>query len=72
VSEAIKQTGAKPGKEAAKPKAEAPADLAKKNKALAHSYRDKLARAIGDYHNVVPNRKEHDRLVKLVQGVVLW
>ena len=49
-----------------------PDDLAKKNKTLAHSYRDKLARAICDYHEVAPNRKERDRLVKLVQGVKLW
>ena len=49
-----------------------PADLAKKAKQLAHSYRDKLARAICDYHEHVKNRAERDRLVKLVQGVKLW
>lgn len=48
------------------------ADLAKKNKALAHAHRDKLARAICDYHELNPNRNERDRLVKLVQGVELW
>ena len=46
--------------------------LAKRNRELAHSYRDKLARAICDYHEAAPNRKERDRLVKLVQGVKLW
>lgn len=46
--------------------------LAQKNKTLAHSYRDKLARAICDYHEVNPNRAERDRLVKLVQGIKLW
>ena len=49
-----------------------PKQLAKKNRDLAHSYRDKLARAVCDYHEVKPNRAERDRLVKLVQGVVLW
>ena len=49
-----------------------PKTLAQKNKALAHSYRDKLARAICDYHEVKQNRAERDRLVKLVQGIVLW
>lgn len=49
-----------------------PEALAKKNKTLAHSYRDKLARAICDYHEVCPNRAERDRLVKIVQGVQLW
>lgn len=48
------------------------ADLAKKNRALAHAHRDKLARAICDYHALNPNRSEKDRLVKLVQGVELW
>ena len=39
---------------------------------LANQYRDKLARAICDYHELVPNRAERNRLVKLVQGVELW
>jgi hypothetical protein len=61
------------GKSGAKPKdGPDPSELAKKNKTLAHSYRDKLARAICDYHEVCPNRSERDRLVKLVQGVQLW
>jgi len=61
------------GKASSKPKDEPePSELAKKNKTLAHSYRDKLARAICDYHEVCPNRSERDRLVKLVQGVQLW
>jgi hypothetical protein len=47
-------------------------DLAKKNKKLAHAYRDKLVRAIGDYHDVVPNRAEYLRLKAIVQGVKLW
>jgi len=49
-----------------------PEDLARKNKALAHQYRDKLARAICDYHEVQPNRAQRDKLVKIVQGVKLW
>lgn len=44
----------------------------KKAKTLAHAYRDKLARAICDYHELKPNRSQRDRLVKLVQGVQLW
>jgi len=43
-----------------------------KCKSLAHQYRDKLARAICDYHQLAPNRAERDRLVNLVQGVDLW
>jgi hypothetical protein len=43
-----------------------------KCKNLANQYRDKLARAICDYHQLTPNRDERDRLVKLVQGVDLW
>ena len=43
-----------------------------KAKNLANQYRDKLARAICDYHELAPNRVERDRLVKLVQGVELW
>jgi hypothetical protein len=73
---AVKSGKAKTLKAATKQKAESdepdPAALAKKNKTLAHSYRDKLARAICDYHEVCPNRAERDRLVKLVQGVQLW
>ena len=49
-----------------------PEDQAKKTKQLAHSYRDNLARAICDYHELKPHRKERDRLVKLIQGVELW
>ena len=43
-----------------------------KAKNLANQYRDKLARAICDYHELAPNRTERDRLVKIVQGVDLW
>ena len=43
-----------------------------KCKNLANQYRDKLARAICDYHQLAPNRSERDRLVNLVQGVDLW
>ena len=43
-----------------------------KCKNLANQYRDKLARAICDYHQLAPNRAERDRLVNLVQGVDLW
>jgi hypothetical protein len=63
---------AKTLKAAAEVRKDAPGELAKKNKALAHSLRDKLARAICDYHAVKPNKGEKDRLVKLVQGVELW
>ena len=48
------------------------AELGRKNRQLCNSLRDKLARAICDYHEVVPNRAERDRLVKVVQGVELW
>lgn len=65
----VKRGEAKTLKEAA---SDDPKDHAKKTKALAHSYRDKLARAICDYHDIKPNRAERDRLVKLVQGIVLW
>ena len=44
----------------------------KKVKKLAHSYRDKLARAICDYHELKPNRSQRDRLVKQVQEIQLW
>ncbi len=49
-----------------------PTEQAKKNKALCLSLRDKLARAIADYHAFCPNRAECDRQVKVVQGVKLW
>jgi hypothetical protein len=65
----LKAAAKKPKKETEEPD---PATLAKKNKTLANSYRDKLARAICDYHEVCPNRAERDRLVKIVQGVQLW
>ena len=54
------------------PKPLDPAEQAKRAKNLANQYRDKLARAICDYHELAPNRAERDRLVKLVQGVDLW
>ena len=47
-------------------------ERAAKTRILAHSLRDKLARAICDYHELSPNRASRDRLVKLVQGVELW
>jgi hypothetical protein len=65
----LKAAAKKPKKETEEPDLAA---LAKKNKSLAHSYRDKLARAICDYHEVCPNRSERDRLVKIVQGIQLW
>jgi hypothetical protein len=43
-----------------------------KVKNLANQYRDKLVRAIDDYHELAPNRAERDRLVEVVQGVDLW
>lgn len=49
-----------------------PKDAAKKVKSIADQHRDKLVRAIDDYHQHKPNAKERDRLVKLVQGVDLW
>lgn len=65
------RTGQKTAKDLLETKSK-PVDLARKNRQLAHEYRDKLARAICDYHEVKPNRKERDRLVKLIQGVTLW
>ena len=49
-----------------------PAELAKKVRSLANQYRDKLARAVADYHQHVPNRAERDRLIKRVQEIKLW
>jgi len=43
-----------------------------KARSLAHQYRDKLARAIGDCHDHKPNRAKRDELVKLVQSVEVW
>ena len=43
-----------------------------KARTLAHKYRDSLARAVCDYHELKPNRAERDRIVKLVQGIELW
>lgn len=47
-------------------------DRTRNTRSLAHQYRDKLARAICDYHELNPNRAERDRLVQLVQGIELW
>lgn len=49
-----------------------PDEDAKKVKSIAHQHRDKLARAICDYHQFKPNAKEKDRLVKLTQSISLW
>ena len=49
-----------------------PEEAAKKVRSIADQHRDKLVRAIDDYHVHKPNAKERDRLVKLVQGVALW
>ena len=49
-----------------------PKEAANKVRNIADQHRDKLVRAIDDYHVHKPNAKEHDRLVKLVQGVDLW
>jgi hypothetical protein len=46
--------------------------LVKKVRSIAHQHRDKLVLAIDDYAQHKPNRKEQDRLVRLVQGVSLW
>ena len=55
-----------------KPETSGNGHLPANNLKLAHAYRDKLVRAICDYHVVCPNRAERDRLVKLIQGVELW
>jgi len=47
-------------------------DMAKKAASIANQHRDKLVRAIDDYHELVPNSREREKLVKLVQGVELW
>jgi hypothetical protein len=49
-----------------------PEEGAKRLKSIAHQHRDKLVVAIDDYSQHKPNRKEQDRLVKLVQSVSLW
>jgi hypothetical protein len=49
-----------------------PEEAAKKVRSIADQHRDKLVRAIDDYHEHKPNARERDRLVKLVQGVDLW
>ena len=58
--------------DAQEPETVDPKELAKKNRDLAHKYRDNLARAVCDYHEVKPNRSERDRIVKVVQGIELW
>lgn len=45
---------------------------AKYFRSLANQHRDRLVRAIDDYHRHKPNLKERERLVRLVQGVQLW
>lgn len=47
-------------------------DAAKRLRSIAHQHRDKLVRAIDDYSELVPNRREQTRLVQLVQSVSLW
>jgi Skp family chaperone for outer membrane proteins len=53
-------------------KKDTPAEAAAKVKSIAHQHRDKLVRAIDDYHQHKPNAKERDRLVKVTQNVSLW
>jgi hypothetical protein len=53
-------------------KQDTPAEAAAKVKNIAHQHRDKLVRAIDDYHQHKPNAKERDRLVKVTQNVSLW
>lgn len=47
-------------------------EAAKKIKNLADQHRDKLARAICDYNELIPNQAERVRLVNIVQDVHLW
>jgi hypothetical protein len=49
-----------------------PEEAAKRIKSIAQQHREKLVRAIGEYHRVNPNSRERGRLVKLVQSVSLW
>lgn len=53
-------------------KTDSPEEAAKKVKSIADQHRDKLVRAIDDYHQHKPNARERDRLVKLAQSIVLW
>lgn len=53
-------------------KTDTPQESARKVKSLADQHRDKLVRAIDDYHVHKPNAKERDTLVQLVQSIILW
>lgn len=71
VVQAAEKTGKKLADVIARPEPD-PKEEAKRAKNLAYQYRDKLARAICDYHIHVPNRRKCDELVKIVQSVELW
>lgn len=49
-----------------------PEEAASKVKSIAHQHRDKLVRAIDDYHRHKPNARKRDQLVKMAQEIVLW
>jgi hypothetical protein len=53
-------------------KKQTPEDAASKVKSIANQHRDKLVRAIDDYHELKPKAKERDRLVKVAQSISLW
>ena len=66
-----KKTGKSVAKEIAKVEKD-PKEMAKKAASIANQHRDKLVRAIDDYHQHIPNMKERDRLVKIAQSITLW
>lgn len=69
IAKKAKESGKKLAKEIPKPD---PEEDAKKIKSLADQYRAKLVRAIDDYHQVKPNNRERERLVKVAQSIKLW
>lgn len=53
-------------------KKQTPGEAANKVKSIANQHRDKLVRAIDDYHELKPKANERDRLIKVVQSISLW
>jgi hypothetical protein len=49
-----------------------PEERARNLRSIAHQHRDKLVRAIDDYNTIKEDALERERLVRLVQSVVLW
>jgi hypothetical protein len=47
-------------------------EKASKVNSIVTQHRDKMVRAIDDYHELKPNKRERDRLVSVAQSIVLW